>query len=113
MDKYYFISVMAYQSVNNMGLELNKYVVDRYDQAVVHANCINDIKADIEQKMQDLQEKYPRSHPFKLIVNDRKDKYGESYKDLYVTANKVIDKHIFVMNVSIVRHLNLECNLLY
>lgn len=113
MDKYYFISVMAYQSVNNMGLELNKYVVDRYDQAVVHANCINDIKADIEQKMQELQEKYPRSRPFKLIVNDRKDKYGESYKDLYVTANKDIDKHIFVMNVSVVRNLNLEYNLLY
>lgn len=113
MDKFYFISVMAYQSVNNMGLELNKYVVDRYDQAVVHANCINDIKVDIEQKMQELQVKYPRSRPFKLIVNDRKDKYGEQYKDLYVTANKDIDKHIFVMNVSVVRHMNLECNLLY
>lgn len=113
MDKYYFISVMAYQSVNNMGLELNKYVVERYDQAVVHANCIYGIKADIEQKMGELQEKYPRSRPFKLIVNDRKDKYGESYIDLYVTANKDIDKHVFVMNVSVVRHLNLECNLLY
>ena len=113
MDKYYYISVMAYQSVNNMGLELNKYVVKRYDQAVVHANCINDIKADIEQKMGELQEKYPMSRPFELIVNERKDKYGESYKDLYVTANKDIDKHIFIMNVSVVRHLNLEYNLNY
>ena len=113
MDKYYYISVMAYQSVNNMGLELNKYVVKRYDQAVVHANCIYDIKADIEKKMEELQEKYPRSRPFELIVNDRKDKYGELYKDLYVTANKDIDKHIFVMNVSVVRNLNLEYNLLY
>ena len=113
MDKYYFISVMAYQSVNNMGLELNKYVVGRYDQAVVHANCIYGIKADIEQKMVELQEKYPRSRPFKLIVNDRKDKYGEPFSDIHVTANKDIDKHVFVMNVSVVRHLNLECNLLY
>lgn len=113
MDKYYFISVMAYQSVNNMGLELNKYVVGRYDQAVVHANCIYGIKADIEQKMGELQEKYPRCRPFELIITERKDKYGEPYSDIHVTANKDIDKHVFVMNVSVVRHLNLECNLLY
>jgi hypothetical protein len=63
--------------------------------------------------MNELQEKYPRCRPFELIFSERKDKYGESHKDLYVTANKDIDKHIFVMNVSVVRHLNLECYLLY
>ena len=113
MDRYYFITVMAYQSVNNMGLELNKYVVERYDQAVVHANCICAIKADIEQKMNELLEKYPRCRPFELIFSERKDKYGEPFSDIHVTANKDIDKHVFVMNVSVVRHLNLECNLLY
>lgn len=113
MDRFYFITVMAYQSVNNMGQELNKYVVERYDQAVVHDNCIYGIKADIEQKMNELQVKYPRCRPFELIFSDRKDKYSETYSDIYVTANKEIDKHVFVMNVSVVRHMNLECNLLY
>lgn len=113
MDKYYYISVMAYQSVNKMGLELGKYVSKRYDQAVVHANCFYGIKADIQQKMQELQEKYPRSRPFEMKINERKDKYGESYNDICVSANSDIDKHIFVMNVSVVRRLNLEVNLNY
>lgn len=113
MDKYYFISVMAYQYVNNMGHELGKYVFERYDQAVVHANCIYDIKSDIEQKMGELQEKYPRSRPFELITTERKDKYGEPYLGIHVTSNRDIYKYVFVMDVSVVRHLNLECNLLY
>lgn len=113
MDKYYFISVMAYQSVNNMGLELGRYVNKRYDQVVVHANCMYDIKADIEQKIQELQKKYPRSRPFELKVAERRDKYGESYTEIRVSANSDIDKHVFIMNVSVVRRLNLECNLNY
>lgn len=59
MDKWFFIEVQTYQSVNKMGLELGKYVEKRYDQTVVHKDCIDDISADIKQKMEELQEKYP------------------------------------------------------
>ena len=31
MDKYYFITVQTYSSVNNMGKELAKYVYEKYD----------------------------------------------------------------------------------
>lgn len=60
MDTWLFIEVQTYQSVNKMGLELGKYVEKRYDQTVVHKDCIDDISADIKKKMEELQEKYPR-----------------------------------------------------
>lgn len=113
MDKFYFIEVMAYQSVNKMGLELGEYVKKRYDKAVVHANCIYGIKADIEQKIQELQEKHPRCRPFELIVSERDNIYGETYKDISVAANKSIDSYVCILNVQVVRRMNLEYQLNY
>ena len=58
MDKYYFIEVQRFLSVNNMGLDLGRYVEDKYNHAVIHADCMYDIKADITAKMEELQNKY-------------------------------------------------------
>ena len=40
MDKWFFIEVQTYQSVNKMGLELGHYVEEMYDHTVVHKDCI-------------------------------------------------------------------------
>lgn len=111
MDKFYFITIMAYQSVNKMGLKLGEYVSKRYDQVVVHADCMDDIKADIQKKMRELEMEFPRSRPFELTVTERYDKYKAKYTDIRVSANSATDSHIFIMNISVIRRLNLEVNL--
>ena len=50
MDKWYYIEVQTYQSVNKMGLELGHYVEKKYDHTVVHKDCIPDIYDDIKAK---------------------------------------------------------------
>ena len=63
MDKWFFIEVQTYQSVNKMGLELGHYVEKKYDHTVVHKDCIPDIYDGIKAKKEELEEKYPRSRP--------------------------------------------------
>lgn len=112
MDKWFFIEVQTYQSVNKMGLELGKYVEKRYDHAVVHKDCINDISADIEAKMAELEKKYPRSRPFKYKKREYRDRYQELTPELSAKSDSTYsDNYIFVLRTSFVRKMNLECSL--
>ena len=56
MDKWFFIEVQTYQSVNKMGLELGHYVEKKYDHTVVHKDCIPDIYYDIKTKKEELED---------------------------------------------------------
>ena len=112
MDKWLFIEVQTYQSVNKMGLELGKYVEKRYDQTVVHKDCIDDISADIKQKMEELQEKYPRSKPFRFETYRYKDRWQNSCCDLSAKPDSRYDvTQVFVLRTSCVRKMNLETSL--
>lgn len=112
MDTWLFIEVQTYQSVNKMGLELGKYVEKRYDQAVVHKDCIYDISADIKQKMEELQEKYPRCRPFKFEKGVYVDRYQEKIIDLSAKPdNPYNDNYVFILRTKFVRKMNLEINL--
>ena len=113
MDKWYFIEVQTYQSVNNMGKELGLYVNDRYDQTVVHKDCMGDVSADIEQKMQELEEKYPRCKKFKYEIREYKDRY-ETVIDISAKPDNIYnDNYVFILRTRTIRKMNLENNLLF
>ncbi len=108
MDKYYFIEVQTYSSVNNMGLELGNYVYRKYNHAVIHANCMNDIKADINSKSEKLQEKYPRCRPFEFKIDIYKDNVNGEHETITVAANREKEKYVLILRTTVVRKLNLE-----
>lgn len=104
MSKCYFVSVRTYQSVNNMGLELGRYVEQTYHHTLVPADEFKEVIADIKAKMKELEEKFPRSRPFKLEVQRFTDSYKLGYENIYVSPqNKNIDTHVFVLETDVVR----------
>lgn len=114
MDKWFFIEVQTYMSVNNMGRELGQYVYDKYDQAVVHKDCLCDISCDIEEKMTELEEKYPRCKKFKYDIREYEDRYHETVTDISVKPNNVYnDNYVFILRTKIVRKMNLETTILF
>ena len=108
MDKYYFIDVQRFLSVNNMGLELGKYVEDKYNHAVIHANCMYDIEADITAKMKELEEKYPKCRPFDYRSDMYEDKIRGDHETISVAANRELEKYVLFLRTTVVRKLNLE-----
>ena len=114
MDRWFFIEVQTYRSVNKMGLELGEYVYERYDQSVVHQDCMSDIAADIQAKMEELQEKYPRCREFLFEHRGYTDKYGVTTDDISVKPNSQFnDNYVFILNTKYIRKLNLETSLLF
>ena len=114
MDKWFFIEVQTYRSVNKMGLELGEYVEKRYDHAVVHKDCIVDISDDIKAKMAELEEKYPRSRPFKYEKRKYKDRWQETVPELSAKPDSTYnDNYIFVLRTSSIRKMNLENSLIF
>lgn len=108
MDKYYFIEVQTYQSVNNMGLELGRYVEEEYNHKVVHANQMYDIKADITAKMDELQEKFPRSRAFDFRSDIYDDKIDGEHEIISVAANRDIDKYVLILRTTVIRNKSIE-----
>lgn len=106
MAKNYFVTVRTYQSVNNMGLELGRYVEGKYDKVVVPAEDFGKVSVDIMEKMKELEKKYPRSRAFKmetLTLYDRS--HGQNVPAIYVTPqSKYNDNHIFILDTAVVRN---------
>lgn len=95
-----------------MGKELGQYVFEKYDQSVVHVNCIFDIAADIKEKMQELSEKYPKCRPFKYEFVPHRDRYREYAPDISVKPeNKFNDNYVFILRTKSIRKMNLETSL--
>lgn len=112
MDRWFFIEVQTYRSVNQMGLELGEYVYDRYDQTVVHQNCMSGIAADIKEKMEELHEKYPRCKEFLFEHRGYTDKYDVTTDDISVKpSNNYNDNYVFFLRTKYIRKMNLECSL--
>lgn len=106
MEKYYFVTVRTYQSVNNMGLELGKYVEEKYDKVVMPAGDFGRVQGDILEKMKELEKKYPRSRAFKMETLSLTDiLHGKNAPSLYVKPqNKYNDNHIFVLDAFVIRN---------
>lgn len=112
MDRWFFIEVQTYISVNKMGFELGEYVYSKYDQTVVHQDCMCDIASDIKSKMEELQKKYPRCKEFIFEHRGFTDKYNVTTDDIYVKpGNQYNDNHVFILRSKYIRKLNLECTL--
>lgn len=112
MDRWFFIEVQTYRSVNNMGLELGDYVYDKYDQTVVHQDCMSEIACDIKGKMEELQAKYPRCKAFKFEHRGFSDKYGVTADDIAVKPdNPYNDNYVFILRSKYIRKMNLETSL--
>lgn len=102
MKKHYFITVRTYQSVNNMGSELGKYVESKYNNVVVSADDFEKVKSDIREKMAELEAKYPRSRAFKMLALNSVGRLGPS---VYVKPqSKYNDNHIFVLDTAVIRN---------
>ena len=103
--KHCFITVRTYLSVNNMGLELGKYVENKYNHTVVAADSFAAVQADIEEKMVELEEKYPRCRPFRIITSTHCDKYGHTNDDIAVKPdNAYNDNYVFIMDTTVIRN---------
>ena len=112
MDKWFFIEVQTYRSVNKMGLELGAYVEERYHQTVVHKDCMQDIYADVRSKMVELEKKYPKCKPFKCEVYEYRDTWQEKMFDISVMPeNRYNDNCVFCLRTKQVRKMNLETSL--
>lgn len=96
MDKWFYIEVQTYQSVNKMGLELGHYVEKKYDHTVVHKDCIPDIYDDIKAKKEELEEKYPRSRPFKYEKREYKDRWQERLLRYLLSLTALITTIIYL-----------------
>lgn len=106
MAKNYFVTVRTYQSVNNMGLELGRYVEDKYDKVVMPAEDFGKVIADILEKMKELEKKYPRSRAFKLETLTLCDRtHGQNVPSIYVTPqSRYNDNHIFILDTAMIRN---------
>ena len=113
MDKWFYIEVQTYLSVNKMGLELGQYVEKRFDHTVVHKDCIPDIYNDIKAKKEELEEKYPRSRPFKYEMRVYKDRWKEGVPEIFAKPDSTVynDSYIFVLRANSIREMNLETSL--
>lgn len=114
MDKWLFIEVQTYLSVNNMGRELAQYVYDKYDQTVVHKDCVPDIQSDILAKMEELQKKYPRCKPFKHETRKYEDRHHEKVFGISAgSSNPYNDNFAFILRTKFITKMNLETSLLF
>lgn len=107
MDRHFFISVSTYKS-NRMGEELSSYVENKYHHMVVHKNDFFDIKADIQEKMQELEEKYKRFKPFRITFYEFRDRYGVECPDITVRPDTDTDKVVLYLRSDYVRNAILE-----
>lgn len=112
MDKWLFIEVQTYRSVNKMGLELGEYVYDRYNKTVVHKDCMIDIANDIKDKMEELKAKYPRCKEF-LFNHERTEFSSDPTADRISVGpkNPFNDNYAFILRTVMVRKMNLETSL--
>lgn len=112
MDKWFYIEVQTYKSVNKMGLELIQYVEEKYDHSVVHKDCIPDIYNDIKAMKEGLEVKYPRSRPFKYEMSIYIDKWLEGVPTISAKPDSAYnDNYIFILRTSSIRKMNLETSL--
>lgn len=104
MSRCYFVSVRTYQSVNNMGLELGRYVEEKYHLTLAPVDKFKEVIADIKAKMRELEEKFPKSRPFKMEVIRFTDRYGQMNENIYVSPQgKGSYTNVFVLETSAVR----------
>lgn len=104
MSKKYLMTVRTYQSVNNMGLELGRYVEETFDHMLVSADNFRKVIDIIDAKMKALEAEFPRSRPFKREIIVIKDKFGVAHENIYVTPqNKFNDNHVFILDTEVVR----------
>lgn len=105
MAKNYFVTVRTYQSVNNMGLELGRYVEKKYHNVVVSAEDFGKVTVDIMERMKELEKKYPRSKAFKMESTSSIDRYLQKTPHIYVTPqSKYNDNHVFILDTAVIRN---------
>ena len=107
MDRHFFLSVSTYKS-NKMGEELQSYVEKKYHNVVVHKDDFYYIKADIQQKMQELEEKYKRCKPFRIIYNEFSDRDRVECPHITVKPDTDTDKVVLCLRSEYVRNAILE-----
>lgn len=107
MDRHFFISVYACKS-NRMGEELGSYVVEKYHHMVIHEDDIYDIKADIQAKMQVLEEKYKRCKPFRIRFCGYPDRYKVECPHIIVLPDYDTDKTVLSISTEYIRNDILE-----
>lgn len=99
MTSYLFLEVNTYLSVNRMGLELGKYVADKYDQTIINKKNFESVLEDILQKKKELETKYPRCRPFIEHHYHGSDRYGKCPR-VYVKPDSTYNDNIVFSLIS-------------
>ncbi len=73
--KYFIYSIVGYANVNKKGQELKDYVIDKYKNCLVpDKQSYQEIIADVKQKTDSLNNKYPRTK--KLVLEEYHDGFS-------------------------------------
>ena len=107
MDRHFFISVSTYKS-NRMGEKLSSYVEQKYHHMVVRKDDFYDIRADIQEKMRELEEQFKRCRPFRITFYEFHDRYGVECPDITVRPDTDTDKVVLCLRSEYVRNAILE-----
>ena len=97
--KRYFIDVKTYVGTNGLDTELNMYVKDKYDHAIINDESIDSMKDDIKCKIDELAKKYPRCKKKilkEMLINECP--RIEYCKD----ADSFISGYVFILSTSLV-----------
>jgi len=109
VDKYYFITVQTYLSVNNMGKELAKYVYEKYDSAVMRAEDMEHVEDDIKRRMWELSTEFPRCRPLVFDSLETKNLYGEIEVQFWAKPqNNYNDNVVFTLRTAWIRKLAIQ-----
>lgn len=107
MDRHYFISVYTCNS-NRMGEELGSYVYEKYHHTVIHKDDFFNIKADIQDKMLELEDKYKRCKPFRIKLFGFSEPFGIKCPYIIVQPDNDTNKAAFILSSQYIRNDILE-----
>ena len=106
MEKLLFAEVQTFKSVNNLGLEIGKYVSENYHRRIISEKRIKAVFGDIKYTMMRFQEKHPRCRKMIIIIHEFQDKFGRTF---YAVSAKPENDHTdncaFILRTTIVEGL--------
>jgi hypothetical protein len=87
-----FVTVQSYLAVNQKGHELQEYIENEYDHAVMPCYMFRSVKKDIMNKCKELDEKYPRTRSFSINADMRDvGPIAGTYPNSYIEVRKNVN----------------------
>ena len=94
-----------------MGIELGDFVEQEFNHKVIDAGFFESVVINtIKEKMAILEKKYPRCRPFRYMLHDHRDLYGNESPCIYVKPDSSYnDNVVFSLDTTVIRNeVNVE-----